>query len=138
MITLLIGKKGSEKTKKLIDHANEAVKNSNGNVVVIEKGLKLTYDISHSARLIDVDAYGIQGRDALFGFLSGICAGNYDVTDMFLDSTLKIIGSDMDALEKFVLQADELMKKEDVNLTISVSASEEEIPESVLKITSKI
>ena len=60
------------------------------------------------------------------------------MTDMFLDSTLKIIGSDMDALEKFVLQADELMKKEDVNLTISVSASEEEIPESVLKITSKI
>ena len=48
MITLLIGKKGSGKTKKLIDHANEAVKNSNGNVVVIEKGLKLTYDISHS------------------------------------------------------------------------------------------
>ena len=68
MITLLIGKKGSGKTKKLIDHANEAVEKSNGNVVVIEKGLKLTYDISHNARLIDVDAYGIEGMDALFGF----------------------------------------------------------------------
>ena len=138
MLKIIIGNKGSGKTKKIIDMINDAVTKETGSVVCIEKGMKLTYDISHSARLIDVDAYGIQGRDALFGFLSGICAGNYDVTDMFLDSTLKIIGSDMDALEKFVLQADELMKKEDVNLTISVSASEEEIPESVLKITSKI
>lgn len=138
MITLLIGKKGSGKTKKLIDHANEAVEKSNGNVVVIEKGLKLTYDISHNARLIDVDAYGIEGMDALFGFLSGICAGNYDVTDMFLDSTLKIIGNDMQVLEKFVVKMDELMKKEDVNLTISVSASEDEIPENILKVASKI
>ena len=59
MITLLIGKKGSGKTKKLIELANEAVQNSNGNVVVIEKGLKLTYDISHKARLVDSDAYGL-------------------------------------------------------------------------------
>ena len=65
MITLLIGKKGSGKTKKLIELANEAVQNSNGNVVVIEKGLKLTYDISHKARLVDSDAYGIEGLDAL-------------------------------------------------------------------------
>ena len=72
MITLLIGKKGSGKTKKLIELANEAVKNSNGNVVVIEKGLKLTYDISHKARLVDSDAYSIEGLDALVGFISGI------------------------------------------------------------------
>ena len=76
MITLLIGKKGSGKTKKLIELANEAVKNSNGNVVVIEKGLKLTYDISHKARLVDSDAYSIEGLDALVGFISGICAAN--------------------------------------------------------------
>ena len=88
MITLLIGKKGSGKTKKLIELANEAVKNSNGNVVVIEKGLKLTYDISHKARLVDSDAYSIEGLDALVGFISGICAANYDVTDIFVDSTL--------------------------------------------------
>ena len=95
MITLLIGKKGSGKTKKLIENANNAVAKSSGNVVVIEKGLKLTYDISHKARLIDTDAYAINGADAMFGFISGICAGNYDVTDIFVDSTLKIIGNDI-------------------------------------------
>lgn len=69
MITLLTGKKGSGKTKKLIDLANAAVEKSNGNVVVVEKGLKLTYDISHAARLIDIDTYDVQGGKGLYGFL---------------------------------------------------------------------
>lgn len=138
MITLLIGKKGSGKTKKLIEKANEAVKTSNGNVVVIEKGLKLTYDISHQARLIDVDAYGVQGLEAMFGFISGICAGNYDVTDIFIDSTLKIIGQDMEALAVFVEKADSLSKQAETNITLSVSADESELPEKVLSLTNKI
>lgn len=138
MVTLLVGKKGSGKTKKLIEHANEAVKNSNGNVVVIEKGLKLTYDISHQARLIDTEAYGILGADALFGFISGICAGNYDVTDMFVDSTLKMIGDDMNVLASFIEKIDTLSKQAEVKVTLSVSADEKDIPESVGAIISKI
>ena len=67
MIKVICGKKGSGKTKKLIENANNAVAKSSGNVVVIEKGLKLTYDISHKARLIDTDAYSINGADAMFG-----------------------------------------------------------------------
>ena len=90
MVTLLIGIKGSGKTKKLISLANEAVTKSTGNVVVIEKGAKLTYDVTHKARLIDTDQYHVSGYDVLFGFISGICAGNYDVTDIFVDSTFKI------------------------------------------------
>ena len=77
MVTLLTGKKGSGKTKKLIQLANEAAASSNGNVVVVEKGLKLTYDVTHKARLVDTDQYQVQGYDMLFGFISGICAGNY-------------------------------------------------------------
>ncbi|MEE0265450.1 MAG: hypothetical protein UD936_07470, partial [Acutalibacteraceae bacterium] len=90
MVTLLIGRKGSGKTKKLIALANEAVTQSTGNVVVIEKGAKLTYDVTPKARLIDTDEYQIAGYDVLFGFISGICAGNYDITDIFVDSTFKI------------------------------------------------
>ena len=97
MITLIIGNKGSGKTKRLIQLANEAVEKSNGNVVVIEKGAKLTYDVSHKARLIDIEQYNVSGFDAFYGFLSGICAGNYDVTDIFVDSTLKITGRDFEA-----------------------------------------
>ncbi len=132
MITLLIGKKGSGKTKKLIEHANEAVVKSSGNVVVIEKGLKLTYDISHKARLIDTDAYAINGADAMFGFVSGICAGNYDVTDIFIDSTLKIIGQDIVALEKLVAKLKVLAESANTTITLSVSAGEEELPEALV------
>lgn len=129
MITLIVGKKGSGKTKKLIERANDAIANSNGNVVVIEKGLKLTYDISHQARLVDIDAYGIQGADSLCGFISGICAGNYDVTDIFVDSTLKIIGRDLKALLAFSEKMNALSALADTKITLLVSADSSELPE---------
>ena len=138
MINVFIGKKGSGKTKKLIDYDNKAVENSNGNVVVIEKGLKLTYDITHKARLIDSDAYGIKGLDALEGFLCGICAGNYDVTDILLDSTLKIIGQDMAALTDLITKAKKLSEEANVTFTLSISADESEIPAEVLALVNKI
>ena len=97
MVTLLTGKKGSGKTKKLIEMVNAALEKSNGNVVVIEKGQQMTYNIPYAARLVDSDAYDIKGEDALLGFISGICAGNYDVTDIFVDSTLKITGTGAEA-----------------------------------------
>lgn len=131
MITLIVGKKGSGKTKKLIESANEPVEKSNGNVVVIEKGLKLTYDLSHQVRLIDSDAYGIQGADALLGFISGICAGNYDVTDIFVDSTLKIIGHDMKALVQFTEKMNALSTQADTKISLLVSVSKEELPEEI-------
>ena len=138
MINAFIGKKGSGKTKKLIDYANKAVETSNGNVVVIEKGLKLTYDITHKARLIDSDAYGIKGLDAQEGFLCGICAGNYDVTDILLDSTLKIIGQDMAALTDLITKAKKLSEEANVTFTLSISADESEIPAEVLAVVNKI
>ena len=131
MITLLTGKKGSGKTKKLIEMANEAVKNSNGNVVVVEKGLKLTYDISHAARLIDIDSYDVQGGKGLYGFLAGICAGNYDVTDILVDSTLKITGTGPEVLAPLVEELKRLSDTVEANFVLSISAADEELPQSV-------
>lgn len=137
MITLLIGKKGSGKTKKLIELANEAVVKSNGNVVVIEKGLKLTYDISHDVRLVDSDAYGIAGLDALVGFVSGICAANYDVTDIFVDSTLKITGNGVADVEPLTMKLKALSESSNANICLLVSAAAEELPESVMEYVAK-
>lgn len=131
MITLLTGKKGSGKTKKLIELANAALEKSQGNVVVVEKGQKLTYDISHAARLIDADAYDIKGGAALFGFLSGICAGNYDVTDILVDSTLKITGTGAEVLADLVPELKKLGDNANTNIVLLVSAADEEIPASV-------
>ena len=137
MITLLTGKKGSGKTKKLIELANAALETSKGCVVVIEKGLKLTYDISHAARLVDADAYKIQSADMLFGFVSGICAGNYDVTDILIDSTLKITGTGAEVVEELVEKLKKLGEEANSNFVLSISAAEDEIPASVVEFVAK-
>ena len=137
MITLLTGKKGSGKTKKLIELANAALETSKGCVVVIEKGLKLTYDISHAARLGDADAYKIQSADMLFGFVSGICAGNYDVTDILIDSTLKITGTGAEVVEELVEKLKKLGEEANTNFVLSISAAEDEIPASVVEFVAK-
>ncbi len=137
MITLLTGKKGSGKTKKLIELANTAVGKSQGNVVVIEKGQKLTYDISHTARLVDSDAYDIKGADALCGFVSGICAGNYDVTDIFIDSTLKITGTGAEALETVIPELERLSAAASTDFCLSISADDEDIPAAVKQYIAK-
>ena len=131
MVTLLIGKKGAGKTKRLIALANEAVAASSGNVVVIEKGAKLTYDVTHKARLIDTDQYNITGFDMLYGFISGICAGNYDVTDILVDSTFKIAPEAISGLEGFTKKLQELSETTSTNIVLLISADEADVPDSI-------
>ncbi len=131
MITLILGKKGSGKTKRLIDMCSAATAESKGNVVFIEKDSTLTYDLSHKARLVVADEYGIKGFDAFFGFVAGMCAGNYDITDIFIDSTLKIGGKDMEALAAFIEKLGALSKMSNTNMVLSVSADKADIPERI-------
>jgi len=132
MIKLIVGNKGTGKTKTLIDMANTAVKTTSGNVVCIEKGLKLTYDIDHKARLIDIEQYGISGYDAYYGFLAGLLAGNYDITEIFGDATLKIGGKDYEA---FAVMVEKLapITGENVTITFTVSCDKGELPEKIAK-----
>ncbi len=138
MVTLLIGKKGTGKTKKLIDRANAAVAASSGNVVVIEKGAKLTYDVTHKARLIDTEQYHIAGYDMLYGFISGICAGNYDVTDILVDSTFKIAPEAMAGLESFTKKLQTLSESTSTNIVMLISADEADIPDSINAVCEKV
>ncbi len=134
MVTLILGKKGSGKTKKLMELCNTAVAQSKGNVVFIEKDNTLTYDVNHQVRLVSAADFGICGFEALYGFIAGMCAGNYDITDIFVDSTLKIGGTDMAELEAFV----EKMSKLDVRTVLSVSADKSEIPAHIAEIAEEI
>ena len=138
MINLLTGKKGSGKTKHLIALAHEAVKVSKGNVVCIEKGDTLTYDVDHKARLINIEDYGIKGFEALYGFICGLCAGNYDITDILVDSTLKIGGKEMTELKAFMERIAPLAEQTGIAFTFSVSADVAELPEGLDKIAKSI
>jgi KaiC/GvpD/RAD55 family RecA-like ATPase len=129
MIKLLIGSKGSGKTKTLIEFTNNAAENSKGSVVCIEKGEKLRHEITYKARLIDTDYYSITDAEALFGFIAGILASNNDITDIFVDSSLKICAGDVDAYAQMLTKLDKIVK--DVNLVMSVSIAVEECPDSI-------
>ena len=131
MLKLMIGVKGTGKTKTLIDMANAALEVTKGDVVVVEKGTKLRYDIKSSARLIDVNEYMVSDAQTLYGFIAGILASNHDVTDLFLDGTLKICNQDLDAFEKMTQALNALIGKSDVNLTMTVSMAEADLPASV-------
>ena len=133
MIKLIIGNKGSGKTKILIDLINHALQTTDGNVVCIERGMKLTYEINHNVRLIDAEEYGVEGFDMFFGFLSGLLAGNYDIKDVFVDGILKIGGRDYDKLGELFDKVDALANKAGVSVVFTVSADASELPESVRK-----
>lgn len=130
MIQLIVGKKGSGKTKLLIDEVNAAASKSDGNVVCIEYGRKLTYDIPYHTRLVDAKEYGIKDAAALYGFVCGMLATNYDITDLFIDSALKIC-EDAAAFEKFILELVKIAGNSNVKCVISASIDAEELPESL-------
>ncbi len=132
MVKIIIGRKGSGKTKKLVDFVNAATERSNGNVVCIEKGDTLKFSITHKARLIDADHYGISGFNAYYGMICGILAGNYDVTDLFGDATLRIGSRDYAELEEFLKKVDALSKEANVEVVFTVSADAAELPAGVL------
>ncbi|HIZ82885.1 MAG TPA: hypothetical protein H9668_00480 [Firmicutes bacterium] len=138
MIQLIIGKKGSGKTKRLIDAVNGAAEKSNGNVVCVEQGPTLTYSLSHKVRLVDTTVYGIAGYDAFYGLLAGICAGNYDVTDIFVDATLRIGGRDYKMLSNFMERVAQLSKEANANFIFTVSCDESELPASIFEHAEKI
>ncbi len=134
MIKLIIGKKGSGKTKKLVDMVNDAAGKSLGNVVCIEKGDVLTFSVTHKARLIDVCDTNVSGYGEYYGMLAGIKAGNNDVTHVFGDATLRIGGRDY---EEFAAFLERVAKIEDVEFIFTVSCDEAELPAKVFDIAQK-
>ena len=131
MINVIMGLKGSGKTKKLIDSINETLAHASGDVVCIEYGKKLTYDINYRVRLVDSKEYGINNLEMLKGFLSGLHAGNFDITNVYIDNLYKTIGNDRALGEAFVLWCADFAQANNMNITITVSDDPAEASEAV-------
>ena len=115
MIKLIVGTKGTGKTKAMIEAINAVTKTTTGNVVVLEKSMKL-----------------ITGYNMMYGFVAGVLAGNYDITELFVDGILKVGDHDLNGLGKF-LDDVQAIAGENVNVTITISAALETLPEDVKK-----
>ncbi len=131
MIHVIMGLKGSGKTKKLIDSIHETVADASGDVVCIEYGKKLTYDVNYRVRLVDSQEYGIQNPDMLKGFLSGLHAGNFDITNVYIDNLYKTIGSDRAAGEEFIVWCAAFAEANNMNITVTVSDDPAQASEAV-------
>ena len=132
MIKLITGRKGSGKTKTLIDQINAAVAATNGCLVCVEKGETLRRSISYKVRWVGVEQFDIAGYENFYGFIAGMLAGNYDIKEIFIDGILKIGGADFNELGTMLSKLDKLTGK-DTLVTFTVSADNAELPESVTK-----
>ena len=121
MIHVIMGLKGSGKTKRLIDAINTAVANAQGDVVCIEYGSKLTYDVNYRVRLVNSKEYEIDNLDKLKGLLSGLHAGNFDITNVYIDNLYKTIGADRATGEEFIAWCAKFAEANNMNITITVS-----------------
>ena len=134
MVQLIIGLKGSGKTKKLVDMVRDAVIQETGDVVCIEKERKLTFDIPYQARLIDAGDYDIGSYEFLKGIICGVHAGNYDITHFFIDNFYKLVNDrSPEELEAFMDWLNRFSEQEGISFVVSVSADVESVPESVRK-----
>ena len=132
MVKLIMGLKGSGKTKELVGLVCKAVSEGEGDVIVIEKDRKLTYDIPYKARLIDAASYDIGTFEFLKGFISGIHADNYDITHFFIDNFYKLVNDKSpEALEHFMTWLNKFSEQEKISFVVSVSADPATVTEAV-------
>ena len=133
MLKLIVGLKGTGKTKTLINMVNTSLEKTNGSVVCIEKGTKLIHEIKYQARLIDTDEYVVSDAHALYGFIAGMFASNHDVTDIFVDSCLKICNNDIASFEELVEKANAFGDLHSVNIVMTSSIDPSDVPASLQK-----
>ena len=132
MVQLVMGLKGSGKTKRLIEMVNAALKEESGSVVVIEKDKKLTFDIPYQARLVFASDYSIGTVEFFKGLLSGLHAGNYDITHIFIDNFVKMMpGVTEQDIEEFLSWLEAFSNKENVNFTVSITLNPDEVSEKI-------
>lgn len=134
MLELLIGKKGTGKTKVLIANVNDAAKSAAGNVVFISNNTSQNmYDITSKVRMTDTSEFDIASWEEFLGFICGIISGNFDITNIFVDGTLKIVKNSMDGFEGFLSKLEGLGKKFDIDFELSVSIDAAEAPDYIKK-----
>ena len=129
MIKIIAGNKGSGKTKRLIDMTNDTAKTAAGNVVFLDKDNSYMYEIDRAVRFVNVNDYHVSSAEMFLGFLGGMLASNYDISVIFIDAFLKLIGIDVAEADWFFASLEEYGKKHDVTFVLSVSADPENLPD---------
>ena len=133
MIKVIYGAKGTGKTKMMIDAANAQVENAKGHLIFITDSKRGMYDLEREVRFIDTSEYDIAGEAALCGFIKGVIAGNHDNEYVYIDGVVRIAGKPVQELAAFFYMLEKVAKNNNMVITVSVSATKEELPDFVTK-----
>jgi hypothetical protein len=133
VIQVIHGKKGSGKTKRIIDLANDAIKNQKGDVVFVDDDNRYMFDLRHEIRFVNAGEYGMVGPEMFFGFLCGMLAQNFDVTVVFIDAFLKLVNVKPNETEWFFKNLESLGEKRNLTFILSVSCDDSDAPEYIRK-----
>ena len=129
MVQLIVGVKGAGKTKKMLDHVHDSIKNVDGNIVYLDKSSQNMHEVDNKVRLINVSEYPIQNTDQFLGFVCGICSQDYDLQEIYLDGFLKISGLEGKDISDALKQLNKISEQFKVNMILSVSMNVEDLPE---------
>ena len=129
MVQLIVGVKGAGKTKKMLDHVHDSIKNVDGNIVYLDKSSQNMHELDNKVRLINVSEYPIQNTDQFLGFVGGICSQDYDLQEIYLDGFLKISGLEGKDISDALKQLNKISEQFKVNMILSVSMNVEDLPE---------
>ncbi len=133
MIQVIHGKKGSGKTKRILEMANTAIQEHRGDVVFLDDDNRYMFDLRHEVRFVNAGEYGSDSPEMFFGFLCGMLAQNFDISVIFVDAFLKLVKTDIENTENFFQRLAELSEKHNVKFVLSVNVDDAVAPEFIKK-----
>ena len=133
MIQVIHGKKGSGKTKRILDMANAAIKEHKGDVIFVDDDNRYMFDLRHEVRFVNAGEYGTDCPEMFFGFLCGMLAQNFDISVIFIDAFMKLVKTTVDNTADFFARLEKLSEKHNVNFILSVSCDDEAAPDHIRK-----
>ncbi len=135
MIQIIDGEKGSGKTKKMIDLANETAVAGKGITVVLTTTDRYRMEIKPTVRFVDITEEGVNNYERLIGFIKGMLCTNYDIESVFVDGIHKMLGVGIDSpvMADFFLALDAIGEKASVKFILTISCAKEELPGFIKK-----
>ena len=128
MIQIIHGKKGTGKTKRILDMANQAITDQKGDIVFIDDDNRYMFDLRHEVRFVNAGEYGMVGPEMFLGFICGMIAQNFDVSHIFIDAFLKLVKVDIKQTEWFFTRLEDLSEKHNISFVLSISGDDEDMP----------
>ena len=135
MIQVIHGKKGSGKTKRILDMANTAIKEHKGDIIFVDDDNRYMFDLRHEVRFVNAGEYGSDSPEMFFGFLCGMLSADFDLSLIAVDAFKKLVRTDLDTdeMRDFFAQLENLSEKHHCNFVLSISSAAEDVPEFIEK-----